>query len=276
MGPTDTSRTGSPALAAHLRTARPEPPRSPEGWPLLDLHVHPDNSTLDAIVGLSQERGVTFGMVEHAGTRENVYPRVLSCDADLLDWTTALAGRGVFKGVQAEWIDWAGCFSKAALATLDYVLTDTMTYPGPDGRRMKLWEPVAIIDGDPERFMDAFIDWHLAILDQQPIDVLANVSWLPERFAGSYEELWTEARIETVVAACRRHGVAMEISSGFRLPGRRFLRLAKQAGLKFCFGSNGRYPAMGRLEYSLQAARDLDLTPNDMWLPAPEGPRAAR
>ena len=193
-------------------------PTSAEGWPLVDLHVHPDNSTLDAIGALGQGRGVTFGMVEHAGTKENVYPRVLSNDAELLDWTAALAGRGVYKGVQAEWTDWAGCFSKPALASLDYVLTDTMTFPGPDGRRMKLWEKSAVIDADAERFMDRYVDWHLDILEQQPIDLLANVSWLPAQFEARYEALWTEARIAKVIGAFVKLGIAMEISSGFQLP----------------------------------------------------------
>jgi histidinol phosphatase-like PHP family hydrolase len=243
---------------------------------LLDLHVHPDNSTLDAIVALSRERGVTFGLVEHAGTKENVYPRVLSCDAELREWTATLGGRGVYKGVQAEWTDWSGCFSPTALTTLDYVLTDAMTFPAADGRRMKLWESSAIIDANPERFMDRYVEWHLALLDQQPADVLANVSWLPGRFAEHYETLWTDRRIEAVVGGFLRTGVALEISSGFRLPGLRFLRLAKEAGLRFCFGSNGRYPAMGKLDYSLQMARELRLTPMDFWLPGPDGPRAAR
>ena len=59
---------------------RSDIPVSPEGLPLVDLHVHPDKSTVDAIVALSREQGVKYGMVEHAGTRENVYPRVLSND----------------------------------------------------------------------------------------------------------------------------------------------------------------------------------------------------
>lgn len=251
-------------------------PSSPEGWPLVDLHVHPDNSTIDAIAALSREHGVVFGMVEHAGTRENVYPRVLSNDAELLAWTTALNGTGFYKGVQAEWTDWFGCFSKPALATLDYVLTDTMTFPGPAGRRMKLWEKDAVLDDNAERFMDRYVDWHLAILDQQPIDVLANVSWLPAPFADRYETLWSEARIDKVIEAFTRNGIAMEISSGFQLPKPRFLRQAKAAGVKFCFGSNGRYPAMGRLDYALQSARDLALTPAHLWLPGHHGPRGAR
>ena len=127
-----------------------------------------------------------------------------------------------------------------------------------------------------QRFMDAYVEWHLAILDHQPVDILANVSWLPACFAGQYDALWTDGRIEAVLGAFLRNGVALEISSGFRLPGMHFLRLAKAAGLRFCFGSNGRYPAMGKLDYSLQMARDLQLTSADFWQPGPDGPRAAR
>ena len=49
-------------------------------------------------------------------------------------------GKGVYKGVQAEWTDWMTCFSPEVLAQLDYVLTDAMTFPGKDGQRVKLWE----------------------------------------------------------------------------------------------------------------------------------------
>jgi hypothetical protein len=28
--------------------------------------------------------------------------------------------------------------------------------------------------------------------------------------------------------------------------------------VKFCFGSNGRYPAMGQLDYSVQMAKELE------------------
>jgi histidinol phosphatase-like PHP family hydrolase len=231
---------------------------------------------VDAIVALSGERGVKFGMVEHAGTKENAYPRVLSNDEELLSWTAALEGKGVYKGVQAEWTDWSSCFSKRALATLDYALTDTMTFPGPGGKRMKLWEKEAVIDDNAEHFMDSYVDWHLQILNQQPIDVLANVSWLPGKFAGNYETLWTQKRVETVVAAFVRRGIAMEISSSFLLPKAHFLHIAKEGGAKFCFGSNGRYPNMGKLDYSLQTAKELGLKKSDMWLPKKGGARAAR
>lgn len=247
------------------------------GLPLVDLHAHPEGGTIEAIVALSQEHGVKFGMVEHAGTKENVvYPGLLSCDADLIKWTSSLEGKGVYKGVQAEWTDWSGCFSREALATLDYVLMDTLTFPGPNGRRVLLWEKDAEIGEDPERFMDRYVDWHIEILTTQPIDILANVSWIPEKFGDAYETLWSPARLEKVIQALLQAGVAMEINSGFRLPRMSFLRAAKGAGVKFCFGSNAHYPNMGLLDYPLEMARTLGLSASDMWLPGANGPRACR
>jgi histidinol phosphatase-like PHP family hydrolase len=244
-------------------------------FPLVDYHVHLDNSTIDEVLPLSKERGVKFGIVEHAGTKENVYPTVLGNDAELEAYLAMLDGKGVYRGVQAEWTDWMGCFSKEALAKLDYVLTDTMTFPGKDGRRMKLWEDTADY-GTPDQFMDRYVDWHVRIIETEPIDILVNVSWLPGAMAGEYDAWWTDRRIGRVIEAAAKQRVAIEISSSFKLPGMRFLEAAKSAGLKFCFGSNGRYPKMGLLDWSLETAKTLRLTAEDMFAPAPDGQKAAQ
>jgi histidinol phosphatase-like PHP family hydrolase len=68
-----------------------------------------------------------------------------------------------------------------------------------------------------------------------------------------------------------KYGVALEISSSYKLPKLPFLKLAKEAGAKFSMGSNGRYPAMGRLAYSIEMAKSLGLTGKDMFTPAPAG-----
>ena len=80
-------------------------------FPLVDLHAHLDNSSIDQVLPLGRERHVRFGIVEHAGTRENKYPMVLSTDEELLAYLKMLDGKGVYKGVQAEWTDWMTCFS---------------------------------------------------------------------------------------------------------------------------------------------------------------------
>ena len=75
-------------------------------FPIVDYHVHLNSLAVEQVVAASQERGVKFGILEHAGTKENEYPIVLSNDAELQAWIAKLAGKGVYKGVQAEWIDW--------------------------------------------------------------------------------------------------------------------------------------------------------------------------
>jgi histidinol phosphatase-like PHP family hydrolase len=247
--------------------------------PRVDLHVHLDNSTIDKVLEIGQQRGVKFGIVEHAGTKENKYPVVLSNDEELRKYLAMLAGKPVYRGVQTEWHDWRACFSLEVVSQLDYILTDAMTFPGKDGQRVKLWEPDVesrVEMADKEAFMDRYVDWYVAIMEQQPIDILANVSWLPAPLADEYDRYWTPARIRRVCETAVKQRVALEISSSYVLPKRSFLDIAKAAGVKFTFGSNGRYPKMGLLDYSLQMARELKLTPADLFTPAPDGQRAVQ
>ena len=256
----------SPALLSSSRAAE----TADLDFPLIDFHVHLDNSSIEQALPLATERGVKFGIVEHAGTKENKYPVVLSNDAELKAYLAKLEGKPVYKGVQAEWIDWMGCFSPEALAQLDYVLSDAMTFPGRNGQRMKLWERGADT-GDPKTFMDRFVDWHVEVMAKEPLDILANTSWLPGTFAADYDALWTPERVTKVAEAAVKYGVTLEISASYKLPKLPFLKIAKAAGVKFSFGSNGRYPNMGKLEYSIQMAKELGLKRSDMFMPAPAG-----
>jgi len=278
------SLTGIGALATQTSVVQcgepaTTPPASAGDLPRLDLHVHLDNSTIDNVLEISRERGVKFGIVEHAGTKENKYPVVVSNDEELGRYLAMLDGKPVYRGVQTEWTDWVGCFSRKMLARLDYILTDAMTFPGRDGQRVKLWEKDVesrVEMADKQAFMERYVDWYVSIIEQQPIDVLANVSWLPAPLAADYDTYWTEARVRRVASAAVRHGVALEISSGYRLPKRNFLEVAKAAGVKFCFGTNGRYPNMGKLEYSLDMARELGLARTDLFTPASDGQKAVQ
>jgi histidinol phosphatase-like PHP family hydrolase len=237
---------------------------------LVDFHVHLDNSTLEKVLQLSRDRGVKFGIVEHAGTKENRYPVVLSNDSELSAYLRQLENQPVYKGVQAEWIDWMQCFSPELLGQLDYVLSDAMTFPGSNGQRRKLWERGADL-GDAQQFMDRYVDWHVEIMAKEPLDILANTSWLPESLAPQSDSLWTNARIERVVEAAVHHQIALEISSSYKLPKLPFLKIAKSAGAKFSFGSNGRYPNMGKLDYCIEMAQALGLKQSDLFTPAPAG-----
>lgn len=248
-------------------------------FPLVDLHVHLDDSTIDRVLDLSKERGIKFGIVEHAGSKENVYPTILTNDAEMNRYLAILDGRPVYKGIQAEWTDWMRCFSPTTLARLDFVLTDAWTFPDEDGKRTKLWEPGVeerLDFSEKEKFMDRFVDWHVQIMTEQPIDIMANVSWLPAPLAADFDRYWTVARMEKLIAAAMRNQVALEISGSLKLPKIGFLKRAKEAGIKFTFGSNGRYPDMGKIDYCIAMAHELKLKREDMFLPLSDGLKAVQ
>lgn len=244
---------------------------SPLGFPLVDYHVHLNAATLEQVLAASQASGVKYGIVEHAGTKENQYPIVLSNDKELQDWIAKLDGKPVYKGAQAEWIDWMPCFSKDVFAQLDFVLTDTMTVRDASGNRTKAWLAPYDPGNDAEAFMKTYVDWNVEILEREPLDIFSHPTWLPRKFNNDFDKLWTAERMKQVVDAMKRTGTACEIDTGMRLPKLPFLQMAKEAGVKFCIGSNSQGSSVSRLAFAIDLAKTLGLTEKDMFVPAPKG-----
>jgi len=258
------SRRGFLASAALM--SQPGP-----GFPLVDYHVHLDQAvTLDKALELSKQRGVKFGIVEHAGSKENKYAGLLSSDADLKRYLAMLEGKPVYKGIQAEGLDWMTCFSKEVVARLDYVLSDALTFPEKNGQRVELWRSGVTV-GDPQDFMERYTDFNVQVIAREPIDIIANPAFLPASIEKDFDALWTPARMTRIIDAAVRHGVAIEINSRYRLPRIAFLKLAKRAGVKFSFGSNIHGLDVGKLDYCLEMVKELGLTRKDIFTPAPPG-----
>jgi histidinol phosphatase-like PHP family hydrolase len=241
------------------------------GLPLVDYHVHLDNLGLEKALEISLARGVKFGIVEHAGTKENQYPVVLSGDDDLKRHIAMLEGKAAFTGIQAEFTDWMGCFSKDVVARLDYVLTDALTFPEKDGTRVELWKTEKVHIPDKQDFMERYVAHNVNVITAEPIDILASPTYLPKVLQDEFDALWTPERMRRIIDAAVRCRVAIEINAGARLPRIAFLRLAKEAGARFSFGSNIRGPNVGKLDYSLEMAKELGLKPEDLFTPAPPG-----
>lgn len=240
-------------------------------FPLIDYHAHLGGEvTLERALRISRRRGVKFGIVEHAGTKANKYPNLISDDDGLRRYLAMLAGKPVFRGIQAEGLDWMTCFSKEVVAQLDYVLSDALTFPEKDGHRVELWRPGLRLD-DPQDFMDRYTDFNVQVIAREPIDILANPTYLPAQLAPQYDALWTPARMQRIIDAAIEHGVAIEISSWAKLPSLAMLRLAKRAGAKFSFGSNIHGLDVGNLNYGVEMAKELGLKRTDMFAPAPAG-----
>ena len=124
---------------------------------------------------------------------------------------------------------------------------------------------------DKQAFMERLVRTIEEILDHEPIDIYVNPTYLPEVIAAEYDQLWTPERKQRVIAAAARNGVAIEISSKLRLPKSDFIKAAKQAGIKFTFGTNNGDRSLGRVEFSLEMVRQCGLTAQDMWMPKPDG-----
>jgi histidinol phosphatase-like PHP family hydrolase len=236
--------------------------------PVVDFHVHlSPNFPLEDAVALSRKTNVKFGILEHAGTKENQYRAILTNDAELRQWIARLDGKPVYKGIQAEWLDWSTCFSKEAVAQLDFVLSDAMTIPGRNGERAKMWVP-GFDPGDAKAFMERYVKWNVEVIEKEPLDIFAHPTWLPAPLDRQFDELWTEERMMPIIQALRRTGTAVEIDSHYKIPHMPFLKMAKEARLKFAYGSNsGSGPARG-IDFCVETARALGLRASDMFMPA--------
>jgi histidinol phosphatase-like PHP family hydrolase len=239
--------------------------------PIVDYHVHlrPSFSLEDA-VALSEKRGVKFGILEHAGAKENRYPVILSNDQELQQWIAKLDGKPVYKGIQAEWLDWMTCFSKDVVAQLDYVLSDAMTIPGAGGERVMMWRR-GYDPGNAQEFMERYVKWNVEVIETEPLDIFAHPTWLPAPLDQSYDALWTAERMQPVIRALKQTGTAVEIDSDFNIPRMPFLKAAKEEGLKFAFGSNSGTGRERSLEFCIETARALGLEKKDFFVPAPRG-----
>lgn len=115
------------------------------------------------------------------------------------------------------------------------------------------------------------------IIAMEPIDVFANVMVLPDPLAALAGELWTEERMQRVIAAAAKHGVAFEINLRERTPSERFIKLAKAATVKFTFGSDTTTAEnYGDWSYALEMQKACGLTWKDMWVPGHAPTRAQR
>jgi hypothetical protein len=238
--------------------------------PIVDFHVHLKGGlTLAEALEKSREAGIGYGVAQNCGVG---FP--VTDDAGLKQYLESLEGQPVFKGIQAEGREWVGLFSEEMLAKFDYIFTDSMTFTDNRGRRTRLWMPKEVWVDDKQAFMDMLVEKTVTILTEEPVDIYVNPTFLPASIAGEYDALWTNERMDRVIAAAVKNGVAIEINSRFRLPSETFLRRAKRAGAKFSFGTNNGGRDLGRLEYSRLMAKRLGLKKDDMFMPKAEGQKA--
>jgi hypothetical protein len=233
--------------------------------PLVDLHAHlKQDLTLDDALKLSRDTGMFLGIALNIGQGQWA-----DSDEKALEFLKTMEGQPAFVAAQAEGREWLDMFSPEVLAKFDYVFTDSMTFTDDrNGKRSRLWMPEEVEVGDPLTFMDVLVDKTVGILENEPVDIYVNPTFLPEVIADDYDTLWTAARMKRVIDAAVKNDVAIEINGRYKLPSERFLRMAKDAGAKFTFGTNNAGATdLGDWSYPLEMQEKLELGWQDMYVP---------
>jgi len=106
-----------------------------------------------------------------------------------------------------------------------------------------------------------------AIFSQEPVDIYVNPTVLPDALMPEYDKLWTKERMERVIKVLADNNIALEINARYKTPCAEMIRMAKQAGIKFTFGTNNTGRELGRLDYCLKMIEECGLTPDDIFMP---------
>ncbi len=235
------------------------------GFPLVDYHVHLKGGlTLEEVKENSLKLGINYGLAPNCGLK---FP--VTDDASLAAYMDTVKGQPIFRGMQAEGREWITLFSPEAIAKFDYVFTDAMTFTDSKGRRNRIWIKDEVWIDDKQQFMDQLVGKIEAIFSQEPVDIYVNPTVLPDALMPEYEKLWTKERMERVIRVLADNNIALEINARYKTPNAEMIKMAKQAGIKFTFGTNNTGRELGRLEYCLQMIKECGLTPDDIFMPKP-------
>jgi hypothetical protein len=255
----------SACFAAGFLTARPvasfAAPAEKFEFPLCDLHVHlTDNFSIKQALDIAQDRNVRFGILEHPGSG------VITNDTDLRQYIEGLRKYPVLIGLQPVNLGWSKRFSTELLAQIDYVLMDPQTIPLGNGEFMHIWQFDTHVE-DTEEFMERDMAYSLEILTKEPINIFGWPLFLPVCIARDYYKLWTQQRMQQLISAAKGRNIAFEINDMSHTPHEEFIRMAKEQGLKFTFGSDSRNNNAGRLAYCKRVARKCGLKADDFCTP---------
>ena len=247
----------------------------PDGWLPVDCHAHTTFSdgelTVAGVLACAREHGVRGSVSDHISSyMDNAVTTVDETRAYL----DALEQYDVLRGGEFCWHD-----------SLWREIPDDVArrFTHRLGSLHGIWLPNGeLVHAFSRRFPnvtpDEYMEAHVANLErfarEMPVDVLAHPTLLPLTLRRHpVEELWTEEREERAVGALAAAGIAFEISNRYR-PHERFVRRARNAGVRLSLGSDGHTAEqVADVAYPLALARSLAVPDEELYDPLRHGSR---
>ena len=232
-------------------------------FPVIDFHVHLKGWNQNQAMAYSRKTGIFYGIAPNCG----IGFQVIS-DADIYTYLDTTKNLSCFNAMQGEGREWSTTFSQNAREQFDYVFTDAMTFTDHKGRRTRLWIPNEVwIDISKEKYMDIIVDRMVKVLKEEPINIYVNPTFLPELMMPDYDNLWTDVRINKLIEALVTRQIALEINARYRIPNEKIIRAAKEAGIRFAFGTNNANSDIGKLDYCIEMMKKCGINERDMFFP---------
>lgn len=233
-----------------------------EDFPVLDYHVHLKGGlTKEEAAKQSRRTGVNYAIAPNCGLG---FP--ITNDFEVLQFLEEMRSEPFILAMQAEGREWITTFSQEVRDEFDYVFTDALTFTDNKGRRSRIWIPQETWIENEQEYMDLIVDKICGVL-QEPMDIYVNPCFLPPQMQDRYDEFWTEARMNKFIDALVKSRKALEINELYNIPNKAILQKAKDAGVKFTFGTNNVKPEVSGLEYSIRMKKELGLAAKDMYKP---------
>lgn len=236
---------------------------------LRDYHIHLRNGMTAELAAIRAKRsGVKSGVLENHGREWPLANNELleGFISKVETFNATLPEDGKLKiGIQVNDRDWYQTIDPKLYRRLDYVLGDTMIMgKRPDGSDERLWELPKDYDADKDEWFERYFK-HCMTVVNEPIDILANVTYLPEFIAADYDKYWTEERMKKLIQAAIDNNVALEIQAGSAFPKPQFIELALKMGAKLEFGSNNFDPLMKDNSAWKTAIKNFNVKADNLW-----------
>ena len=232
-----------------------------DNFPVLDYHVHLKQINAEEAAKQARNFGINYVLAPNCGIG---FP--ITNNEQVIQYLDEMEGQPFIQAMQGEGREWSQTFSKEVRVMFDFVFTDAMTFTDTKGRRTRLWIPEEVFIDDQQQYMDLIVQKIVNVM-QEPMDVYVNPTFLPVVMNDRYDEFWTEERMDKVISAMVETGKVLEINNSFEIPNKAFILKAKEAGLKFTFGSNNSNGDFGKLEYCIRMKEECKLTAEDMYKP---------